>query len=82
MAARGFLDLRPVAAGTGGAATVPEALADDGDELPVVACRLKGELEHPVGSGIAHLAIGLDAADRAQRGTARADDEHPDTGWI
>src|ERR671916_2226004 len=82
MAARDFLDLRPVAAETGGAATVPKALADDRDELPVVACRLKGELEHPVGSDVAHLAIKLDAANRAQRGAARADDEHPDAGWV
>ncbi len=47
-----------------GGARVGERLASLRDELPVVAARAQGELEHPVGVVVAHLAVGLRGPER------------------
>jgi hypothetical protein len=46
---------RSVALGTAG---VGEAVTLHGDELPLVALRVQGELEHAVGTIGSHLAVG------------------------
>src|SRR3712207_861373 len=54
---------------------VGEARAGLWDEFPVVARRAQRELQHAVGAGVPHLAVGADSAQRPQVAAAGADDE-------
>jgi hypothetical protein len=56
---------------------VGEGLARDGDEAPVVAIRMEGELYDAVGVGVANLAVGLDGAEGFVARASRAHDKLP-----
>jgi hypothetical protein len=56
---------------------VGEGLARLGNELPIVATEVQGELQDPIGTGVAHLAVGLDDAEGALAPATGADDELP-----
>jgi hypothetical protein len=45
-------------------ARVGKGLACHRNELPPIAGRVQGELENPIGSGVARLAVGFEGAER------------------
>ena len=59
-------------------AAVGEGLAGDRYELPVVAGRVKSQLEHSVRHAVPHRAVRFDDVERPQRRAAGADDEFLD----
>src|SRR5690349_7421441 len=67
-----------VASVTGRAAAVRIAAAGLRDEAPVVAGRVKRELQHPEGARVDRLAVRLDRAERVMLLAARAHHELPD----
>ena len=68
---------------TAAAAGVGEGLTSYGNELPIIAGRVKGELQNTVGIGVTYLAVGLDCLKWAKVNTARAYHELSDAScWI
>ena len=62
----------------GSAARVLERAAAGRDELPRVAGRAQGELDHAMGQAVSNLAVGPDGREAPQRGAAGADHELTD----
>ena len=56
---------------------IREGLAGLGDELPIIAVGMEGELCHPVGSVVANLTVGLGCAEGFVARTSCARDKLP-----